>query len=216
MKNEEQRIKHESFGQVSFSRVSTSGKIGFYGSELKKGDYIQMEIRESDIDRTLSKDWFHAGKRLVKVRMSANQFSELITSLNRGDGVPCTIEQVGEKFYEKLPAVENRKEFTSRVFKERMVEFAKTLSEKKQKAKLLIAKKNLSKSDQEELNKTLEWIMTETTQNIPYFNDCFQENMDKVVVEAKMEIEASINNKIYSAGLQHLKDSQNIQSLEEN
>lgn len=210
MRNEEQRIKHESFGQISFSRVTTSGNIGFYGSELKKGDYIQMELHESEIDRTLSTDYFHSNKRLVRVRMSANQFSQLITSLNRGDGVPCTIEQVGEKFYEQLPAIENRKQFTSRMFRERMVEFQKTLSEKQQRAKNLVAKKNLTKSDQEELTKLLDWITTETTSNIPYFNDCFQESMDKVVVEAKMEIEAAVDSKIYSAGLGVLKQDSNL------
>ena len=205
MKREEQRIEHESFGQISFTRVSTSGKIGFYGSELKKGDYIQMEISNSKIDRTLSKDWFYDSNKLVKVRMTANQFSELITSLNRGSGIPCTIEQIGEKFYENLPNIENRKEFTSRVFRERMVEFSKTLSEKKQKAASLIAKKNLNKADQEELSGTLDWITRELTSNIPFFNDCFQESMDKVVLEAKMEIESSIQSKIYNLGLDSLE-----------
>lgn len=30
-----QKITHESFGQISLSRISTSGSINFYGSELK-------------------------------------------------------------------------------------------------------------------------------------------------------------------------------------
>jgi hypothetical protein len=211
MKREEEKIKHESFGQLSFSRITTSGNIGFYGSELKKGDFIQMELSESEIDRTLSTDWFHASKRLVKVRMTANQFSQLITSLNNGSGIPCTIEQVGDKFYEDFPVIENRKEFTSRMFRERMLQFSKTLSAKRKRANELIAKKNLSKNDQEELNNLLNWIMTETTNNIPYFSDCFQDNIDKVVLEAKIEIEAAVDSKIYSAGLGAIKnDSTNL------
>ncbi len=54
---ERERYDHPSFGQISFSRIQGSAK-GFYGSELPQDHYIQMEVHKSEIDRSLTKDWF--------------------------------------------------------------------------------------------------------------------------------------------------------------
>lgn len=160
----------------------------------------------------MSKDWFYCKNApLVKIRLTQNQFSELITSLNIGEGVPCTIEKIGDRFMEGLPLIENRKDYVSRVFKERMVTFSKKLKLMQERAKNLISKKTLSKDDQYELRSSIEWLTTEVETNIPFFADCFQENMDKVVVEAKMEIDAATTNKIFIAGIESLKSNKLIE-----
>ena len=208
MKREEEEIKHESFGQIRFSRVN--GRADFYGSELTQNHYISMEISQSYINRTLSKDWYHTDKNLVKVRMSASQFSELITSLNMGSGVPCTLERLPEKKIQSYPKNESRKEFVHRKFKDRMKTFATEIIETKEKAKELIKKKTLSKNDQQELNFAIERMVTEVISNIPFFAECFQENMDEVVQEAKLEVENAIQHKVTTLGLEKLHDNQKL------
>jgi hypothetical protein len=208
--NDSEIIQHESFGKISFSRIQTTGET-FYGSELKQSHYIQMEIHESEVKRDLSKEWFYTrGKMLARIRMTSGQFSELITSLNQGSGVPCTVEVIDGKVKEKLPKIMNRKEFVHNKFKERMTDFAKSIAEKQLKAKELVKKKTLSKQDIQDLTRHIDWLTQEVKSNIPYFAECFQEIMDEVVLEAKKEVENAIQHKINVLGLTELHKQNNL------
>jgi hypothetical protein len=202
MKDDEEIVRHPSFAQISFSRVS--GNSNFYGSELQQQHYVSMEIHESSVRRELSKDWYYADKRVLRLRMSAGQFSELITNMNHGMGIPCTLEYADGKLIEQLPQQESRKEFVHRKFNDRMEEFAKTIREKKDQAKEIVKKKTLSKDDIKNLSFYLDYLTQEISGNIPFFAKCFQETVDEVVFEAKLEVENAIQHKISVLGLTEL------------
>jgi Glu-tRNA(Gln) amidotransferase subunit E-like FAD-binding protein len=200
---EQENFRHESFGQIMFTR--TNGLASFYGSELEQQNYISMELHQSEIQRDITCDrYYNYGAPLVRIRMSAGQFSELITSLNVGGGACCTIERLMGKKVAELPTAESRKEFVHRKFEDRMKEFADKLKNKQSRAKEISSKKTLSKADQEELNMTVEWLTQEVARNIPFFAMCFKETMDEVVFEAKLEVENAIQHKISVLGLSEL------------
>lgn len=203
---EREQIKHPSFGQISFSRVSHNGKgVKFYGSELAQDNYIQMTLHRSELIRDLTKEWYYeTGERLIKVRMSSGQFSELLTSIGQGSGVPCTIEMINGENIEPLMDVESRKEFVHRKFQERMTMFAKGVKENRLKAKAIIQKKKLSAQDMHDLTRHIDWLSQEVQSNIPFFTECFQETMDQVVFEAKLEVENAIQHKINVLGMAEL------------
>lgn len=207
-KNEQETHSHPSYGMLRFGRVN--GHAKFFGSELNQNHYISLTLNPGEVTRDLSKEWYY-GKpfRLMEVRMSANQFAELISSLNYGSGVPCTIEYINGVEVEKLPSHESRKEFIHRKFQDRMEMFSDKIKNEQLKAKNLVKKKTLSKEDQRELLQTLEWLSTEISSNIPFFAECFQETMDEVVAEAKSEVENAIQHKITTAGLETLLNQQN-------
>jgi hypothetical protein len=201
---EEENYTHASFGQIRFSRISGSPD-GFYGSELPQNHYIEMTIQKSSVRRDLSRDWYFAsGLPLAQVRMTSGQFAELITSLNQGSGIPCTVEFLDQKKVDKMPEQESRKEFIHRKFEDRMKEFAISIRDRQNKAKEIVKKKTLSKQDIHDLSYHIEWLSTEVASNIPFFAKCFQETMDKVVFEAKTEVENAIQHKINVLGLDAL------------
>lgn len=204
-----ERHKHPAFGQISFSRVH--GKANFYGSELEQDHYITMTVVESEVKRELSRDWYFGNSTpLIQVRMSSGQFAELITSLNAGSGVPCTIEMVNKQKVEKLSPQESRKEFVHRAFEERMKQFGDTIRERQQQAKELVKKKTLSKQDVHDLSHHLEWLTGEVERNIPFFAKCFQETMDNVVHEAKLEVENAIQHKVTTLGIESLQNQNKL------
>lgn len=201
---EKERISHPAFGQISFSRISSNAKTQFYGSELAVDNFIELTVKTSEVERDLTRDWHFGKATVLKLRLTPVQFSELLVSMNVGDGIPCTLEFYDGKRVEKIDFPENRKDFMQRKFQERMKDFASKLSENKKIAKALIAKKTLSKADQDALNWQIDWIIQETSQNIPFFAQCFQEQMDKIVLDAKTEIESAILHKITTLGLEAL------------
>jgi hypothetical protein len=200
--------KHESYGQIRFSRVQ--GRANFYGSELQQDHFITLEIDKSEVHRGLTQDRHHTRENLMKLRMTAGQFSELITSMNYGSGVPCTLERYDGKMIQPLPEIDNRKEFVHRKFEERMKDFAKELKTNQEMAKKLIDKKTLSKSDQEALTFLIHKMSQEVSSNIPFFGKCFQENIDEMVFEAKLEIENAIQHKVTHLGLKALHEENKL------
>ena len=207
---ERERISHESFGQIRFNRVS--GNANFYGSELTQNHYISLEIYNSEIERDLSQDWYYNKKQVLRLRMSSGQFSELITNMNSGSGIPCTLEYIQGKAVAELPTQESRKEFVHRKFEDRMKKFATSIREQQNRAKELVKKKTLSKQDIQDLTHHIEWLTTEVEKNIPFFAKCFQETMDEVVLEAKTEVENAIQHKINVLGLDVLHEQNKLLS----
>lgn len=211
MKKEQENFKHESFGQISFSRVSSNPSQLFYGSELPQDHYITMELSNSEIQRELTQDrYYTTGIPLVKIRMTSGQFAEMITSMNRGSGVCCTIERLGVNKVDELPEQESRKEFVHRKFEDRMKEFASNLKESSLNSKEILKKKTLNKQDVLQINNYIQFITQEVSSNIPFFAKCFQEAMDEVVFEAKLEVENAIQHKISVLGLEALHNEQNL------
>ncbi len=200
---ESETHKHPSFGQIRFSRIN--GRAHFYGSELAQDHYIQMEVKASEFQRSLTDDrYYNIGQPLIKVRISSGQFAELITSLNMGGGVPCTIERLDGRKIDDLPFQESRKEFVHRKFEDRMADFTDTLAERQKRALELVSKKTLSKEDMNELKNTITSLTTEVKSNIPFLVKCFQETVDNVIHEAKTEVDNAIMHKITSVGMAEL------------
>jgi hypothetical protein len=88
--------------------------------------------------------------------------------------------------------------------------FTDSIRKNQEKAKEIVKKKNLSKQDIHELNLQLEWLSQEIESNIPFLSKCFQETMDEVVFEAKLEIENAIQHKINVLGLNALHEQNNL------
>lgn len=93
MKREEKKYKHPSFGMLNISRIH--GKSGYlFGTEIQADNFIELTLSSATMKRDLTQDWFHEDDTLFRVKMSPNQFSELMTNLNTSPGVPVTIEEI--------------------------------------------------------------------------------------------------------------------------
>lgn len=203
MNKEEKEFQHPSFGMLGFSRVN--GNSGYlFGTNVQPDNYIEMRLYTGCMKRDDIEDNFYPDDNILTVKMSPVQFSELITSMNYARGVPCTITSFNGKKVEQAKNIENRKTVSARLFNDKMSKFAASINKNMTTAEKLIAKKNLSKKDQEELRMMLYGIQTELTSNIPFFRQMFQEEMDKIVVDAKAEIDAAMQHAVTKAGIKAL------------
>lgn len=95
---------HPSFGMLSFSRAH-GGHSNLFGSSIQHRDTIHMVLKEGTVSRDLNEDWYFGGPEIVEVEMSQSQFAELITSMNMGSGVPCTIKFIKGHLNRRMPYV---------------------------------------------------------------------------------------------------------------
>ena len=196
--------KHESFGLISFSRVI--GDNDFFGSNINFGNYIQLRISEASVSTRLGYDSYHKDKLLLQVRMTNSQFAELITSLNTESGTPCTLEYSDGKKFEGLPKQKSIKEKAEKEFSLENDDFLKSVKYMSVEAKELIEKKTLSKEDKKKLSWFFDKVLQQVSSNIPFYEKQFEERVDKMVADAKVEIENEIIHRLTNIGFEQINN----------
>ncbi len=201
MIDKDTEVSHESFGMMSFSRIQTRGAV-LHGSDLKHNTIILMRIYHSVKRRKYGCDWHQAKGLVVEAEMSQNQFSELITSMNIGDGIPVTLKHTERDGMMENPEFasvieQNRGEFKEKT--EEVVQNAETLLTN---MKILLRKSGtLKKADRNDLISDMEKIVREIGSDMPFMEECFEKSMDSAVTDAKGTIEAFYQQRVVEAGL---------------
>lgn len=192
-----EKTEHPSYGMLSFSR-RTGSKTPLFGSSIEHRDTIAMTLYHGEVTRGLNTDWYHGNNRIVEVEMSYAQFAECITSMNMGSGVPVTVRWT-EKDKRITPCdFVNKKEQFQDELKERLNNASEISKNLAKEVSELFEKKTLNKSDKQEIMNKINHMISEVSSNVSFTYDCFNEQMDKTITEAKGEIEAFCQNKINS------------------
>lgn len=197
---EREIYKHPAFGMIGFRRITGGGDNVLFGSSIKHNDRIQLTIKHGEQDRALHEDRYYGKKRIVEVEMSYSQFAECISTMNVGDGVPCTIRFTEKDGY--IPAIEEnnskreqfRNEFSG-VIEKAMEQIQNQINQIQES---IDTKKTLGIKDRKEIVSQLQHVKYNIGANLDFCVSQFDEQMDKSTMEAKGEIEAFCQNKINS------------------
>jgi ElaB/YqjD/DUF883 family membrane-anchored ribosome-binding protein len=161
--------------------------------------------------RSINSDHHHAGKQLIRVRMSENQFAQFITSLNIGLGTPCTIERMDNKQVSD-PPYRNEVEIVKDTFEKKAQEVAAHLEEARiQLAEMLKPNAKATKAALTDLREEIEAASREIRANMPYMAECFVETMEDVVTAAKHDIESYMTDAAARAGVPGLSTPVTLQ-----
>jgi len=215
---DEKEEKHESFGMMGFSRVQCSGDGQvLHGSDLKHNTIIRMTLSHGTKKRGLSHDWYHAEDTIVEVEMSQNQFSEMITSMNMGSGIPVTLNYTEKDGRLESPEFVSVVEIHENEFKQQTKDTVKDMEDLLTAMKdLLSGSGTVKKADRETMINQAEKVVREIGSNMPYMEKCFAESMDKVVTDAKGNIEAFYQHRVIAAGLEALENGNEPKLIEKN
>lgn len=196
---------HESYGLVGVSR-RTGDPVPLFGSSIRHQNYVALTIKRAERDRDLHRDWYYGHEHLIEIEMSNTQFAEMITTMNMGGGVPCTIRYVGYERMEDPPSIEQRKIFEDE-FKADMQKVGNKISSAVKKAEELLSSRGvLKKAERHEIVSLLKSISQDINSNMPFVQTQFNEAMNKTVLEAKNEVDGFITNKIISLGIGAMRD----------
>lgn len=194
---------HPSYGLVSFSHRQGNPKL-FHSALENHYNYVTLSIKTGTLIRTDTGDRLYGPMHgdLVEVNLSASQFAELLTTMNIGVGVACTISSFHGKSVPPPPDIDSQPENLRTEFKERAREFtSKVMKETEEIGELLKDKASLSKADRTKILGLLRRVAQELGQNMPFLVEMYQEATEKVVDAAKAEIEGFMVNAVRQAGL---------------
>lgn len=197
---------HESYGMIGINRYQSTGDVMF-ASSMKHRNGINLNIYRAEHRRSdSSADWYHATEPLICIRLSQSQFAELITTPNVGSGVPCTIEHVGGNKMADPPF-----RHTAKKHRDEFAAYTQTIADGHgrymvEAMDILKNKSTISKGDRETIISAFELILQDLQSNLPFLHEQFHRQMDKTIVEAKSEIEAFVEHKVRSVGLEAIRD----------
>lgn len=199
MKNEQQVYQtHPSYGMAGFYRVK--GKTNLVGSNIENHEFIRLAIHHAEKKQDLSREWWYASKPIVEVFLSPVQFAQMLTSMNVGDGVPCTLHMVNGQRMPEPPKPEQLSEFKQDIH-DTCLDSIKHMKELKE----AISKLNVSAKSKNELQSLVDRSIQELDSNIPFVKEQFDKAMDNTVTEAKAAVDAFVTGAAMRLGLEELK-----------
>ncbi len=198
--------QHEAFGMISLVRVS--GQTRLFQSEIKHQNWISLTISTASKCRDLSRDWVMPDKELIEVWLSPVQLAEALFNINT-TGVPCTLRRYNieggvQADITSMPQVDMRKLFEKEV-KEQIANSMNRLSKVVEKLDEMIETKSAKRSEIKGLKDDLDTAISHFHSNIPFVEKQFTEAIEDTVMRAKAEIEAYLEEKVRSTGLQALE-----------
>lgn len=211
IRNNEKIYNHPAYGVIGMSRI-TCRDVQLFGSNVKHDNLISLRIQTAERSSNGDYEFIFPRKRIIEVWISGNQLGQMLSSMNVGEGVPCTIRHTETNYDvpmikdESTPIEESRKSLQDRINKimEQTDRMIKTSQE------VLDNPKPMSKKDMKVLHDRLTMIKQNIHENLPFVAKCFDEKMDKTVTDAKCEVEAFITSTIHKAGMDAIAGKFNV------
>jgi len=204
---DEKEYTHPSYGMIGLSRCS--GKAKLFGSSVDHQHYILLTICRAKMVRSHNNDHFYAGKEVFQVNMSPLQLSELLTGMNMGHGVPCTLARmpIGGKYEMVDPPddVGTTSETYIGEFKDRLAKLVREAEALAVKADEVAEKATANKTERREIAHRISHVIQEIKSNLPFVLEQYVEQIEKVTCQAKAEIESFQQLARLSAGAQSQK-----------
>jgi hypothetical protein len=155
-------------------------------------------------------------RELVRIAMTQAQFAEMITSPNRGSGVPCTIERCiadNDKPWvhprhggrPEPPAPEHYTKKYKSVMSERVDLISSRLKDAKEKAdRLLSGEDKPTKANLGAIAAALYTAQMNLDSNLPYVMEEVEEGIEKRMAAAVNEFDSYLAFSLQAKGLEHL------------
>jgi hypothetical protein len=198
---------HPSWGVIQVAR--TTGSRTLFGSNIEHGHFITLRIGTAYKHLSESGHETISGssnRQIVEVSMSEAQWAALLSSMNMGSGVPCTLESVNSETLPDCPDDQVRERF------HQLIESDVTkLSERLRMMEEEIAtrfedKKPLTQAEKREILGQMSSVLQELRSNMPYVQKVFEEKLEEQVEGAKAEIDGFIAFKAQMLGAEALKE----------
>lgn len=183
---------HPAWGLIGASRVSAGGTgYALFDSDILHHHFVVVRLRRAIRKRDLGHDYKHGEDEIVQIAMSEAQWASFVSTMNVGDGVPCTIESV-EK--ERLPGVEYEPRLAVSMDEvgraaEKAIEQIQTAFDAYQEHKSVANRK------------ALESAIRNAPANMSFAAKTLSEHAENVVQRARADIEAIVTAKADQLGI---------------
>lgn len=194
--------QHPAYGLVQINRVS--GYEYLVGSEVAHQDYFELRIREAE---RIEEDggWRFFGKRkLIEIKLTANQMIDLFTQMNIGEGIPCTIGEVDNVARPRVSREKSRIELMSEHGMEKVEERVRESKDVLEKVLELCS--TLPQKKKDAIKSIMTVFINNTHLNAGWYINRISEATEQAISIAKTEVESHVAATVRALGLKSLRE----------
>ena len=180
-------LTHPSFAIVTAARCSGQ-ESHLFGSATPGYNHVCIEVSEAstEFNPQLGIQSYHAGKRVLSLKMSRLQFAELVTGVSGGEGIPCTIDWRNGERIAPPPVISSVLEQIETDFRDDMdAVIHSKCDDLLDKARELRTKINVNKGDRDEFVKLAETLVAQIATASPYALHRFSAAVERMTAELK-------------------------------
>lgn len=190
--NERGDETHPAWGMIGASR-GQAGPPGavLFDSDIRHQHLITVTLGVASRKRDLNHDRLHREREIFEIEMSEAQWAAFVSSMNSGNGVPCTIRRREGKVVPGVPFSPRMDESMAEVkgaadkALKQIVEAFEAYTEKKNAANL----------------RTLKYAIENAPSNLTFAAKSLSEHAENVVQKARFDIEAMVLAQAQQLGL---------------
>lgn len=198
--NEHGDEEHPAFGLIGASRISWSspGAV-LFDSDIRHQHSVRVRISGAIRHRQLNHDWVYSQKQEIEVELSKAQWASFVSSMNMGDGVPCTIRARGVEGTPDIPYAPSLKQTMDEAhgaaegafgaIKEKLAEYE------------AIVKTGTAKQKKEALF-DLHCTIQNAVPNVDFAGQQLIKQTEDVVMKARADIEAYVVQSAHKLGIE--------------
>jgi hypothetical protein len=190
---------HPGFGMIGASRISISNPgTTLFDSDIMHQHTVRVKISAASRKRDLGHDWIHSQKEYIEVELSEAQWASFVSSMNVGDGVPCSIRHLNGEILPEFPhdprlahSIKETQEAANRAFDQ--IQAALAAYEALEPTASAKEKRNALG--------TLKATINNATPNVEFAGKTLTKMAENVVQKARVDIEAFVTTKARQLGL---------------
>lgn len=207
--HDEDTYTHPAFGTLTACRVS--GQINLFGSNIPHNGFMRVELSTASLTTgPLMHDHVHGGHEIIaRVDMSEAQWVAFISRTNVGGGVPCTIDmrQVGplERMPE-LPDFDGPAQKLAGLIDSKLLKNQAHVKKHAKATRELLD--GLPVRKREAIEYQLGLLEQHLMENHEYAGERLINAKEQLVLEAKMEMEATVSAILTRLGLDNIQQLQ--------
>lgn len=216
----EVRRDHPAMGVISLSRTQISPACDLFGSNIKHGTTIELQVSTANEVRRNNHTNIYPEKTLLRVSMSLDQWARLVSSIGMGEGVPVTLQfgPDADSPLARYPRYVSRKQERQTVtgeFSDHLQKASDGIKQVQSKLQSFLEKgsKAPSKTEIQELISALRLAGDQFSSNSQYIANSFQRVLEASTQSAKSELEAFALQVGVSASVPAITASEHPQSL---
>lgn len=199
-------FNHPAYATISANRVS--GTANLFGSHVGHDGFVSIKVQPAEMTRTgYSESIYSNLQSYIEVRMSEAQWVAMVSRMNHGFGVPCTLVALGDgKTMASIPQIPDVEKASERM-QTQIDDLLATKIREIEKQQDIIEKlcEKLPAKTRSAILRELGLLTQHLEVNHQFAHTVLAEHKEKLVAESKVEINAMINSAVHGIGLESVQ-----------
>lgn len=186
-------IHAPNIGVVQLSKVSTNGKR-LVGSAVESQHIVNLRVSQgSATSDEFTKEIIRATDTIVEIQMTSLQWGELVSSFGVGQGVPVTINQLGNDLVDQVYVTKELDAFYEERTKKMINESLTDINAAMDTAyDILKNKKTITKSDRDSISKAYMKTQSLLADALPFITKLLVEDTETYIAQATAQFKTDM------------------------